>query len=289
MQDRGWSRSDNSLGNHKRIRRRCFAHRGIARALRRDPSSADAFPQDVAELMSYFSEPSPGQAVRAVPGAGLDVLRARLAEATFGRLLELGDVEPVVTRARHRTALERALGEVEAFAAARERGVDAAATATHLRAAVGALDDLVSGYCQALIPALPGEDCQNDAHCTARQDGSDTCDVAHGLCYKKAALPGDACARDTECMLGGVCSMGPRFAGGYCQTFGCDPNATTGVDACGGTHSTCATRGGPDEPIGACYESCTTATPCSRAAAQYRCEPATSGAPANICLVTTGA
>ena len=52
-------------------------------------------------------------------------------------------MEPVVTRARHRTALERALGEVEAFAAARERGVDAAATATHLRAAVGALDDLI--------------------------------------------------------------------------------------------------------------------------------------------------
>ena len=78
-----------------------------------------------------------------VTGAGLDVLRARLAESAFGRLLALGDVEPVVTRARHRTALERALGEVEAFAAARERGVDAAATATHLRAAVGALDDLI--------------------------------------------------------------------------------------------------------------------------------------------------
>jgi len=85
----------------------------------------------------------PSVSVSVVTGAGLDVLRARLAEAAFGRLLELGDVEPVVTRARHRTALERALGEVEAFAAARERGVDAAATATHLRAAVGALDDLI--------------------------------------------------------------------------------------------------------------------------------------------------
>ena len=81
--------------------------------------------------------------VSVVTGAGLEALRARLAETAFGRLLALGDVEPVVTRARHRTALERALGEVEAFAAARERGVDAAATATHLRAAVGALDDLI--------------------------------------------------------------------------------------------------------------------------------------------------
>jgi len=84
-----------------------------------------------------------GLGVSVVTGDGLPALRARLAEAAFGRLLALGDVEPVVTRARHRTALERALAEAEAFYAARERGVDAAAAATHLRAAVGALDDLI--------------------------------------------------------------------------------------------------------------------------------------------------
>ena len=84
-----------------------------------------------------------GLGVSIVTGAGLDTLRARLAETAFGRLLALGDVEPVVTRARHRTALERALGEMDDFYAARERGVDAAAAATHLRAAVGALDDLI--------------------------------------------------------------------------------------------------------------------------------------------------
>ena len=87
--------------------------------------------------------PPDGLPVSVVTGVGLDALRGRLAETAFGRLLALGDVEPVVTRARHRTALERALGEVESFSAARERGVDAAATATHLRAAVGALDDLI--------------------------------------------------------------------------------------------------------------------------------------------------
>ncbi len=81
--------------------------------------------------------------VSAVTGEGLDLLKSRLAEVAFGRLLELGDVEPVVTRARHRVALERALGELEAFWGAREGGVDAAAAATHLRAAVGALDDLI--------------------------------------------------------------------------------------------------------------------------------------------------
>ena len=85
----------------------------------------------------------PAIAVSTISGAGLDVLKQRLAEVAFGRLLSLGDVEPVVTRARHRTALAGALAELDAFQAARGAGVDAAATATHLRAAVGALDDLI--------------------------------------------------------------------------------------------------------------------------------------------------
>jgi luciferase family oxidoreductase group 1 len=44
-----------------------------AQALRRYLSGADTFPQDVIELQSYFQAVQPGQAVRAVPGAGLDV------------------------------------------------------------------------------------------------------------------------------------------------------------------------------------------------------------------------
>jgi tRNA modification GTPase len=81
--------------------------------------------------------------VSAVTGEGLAELRRRLAETAFGRLLALGDVEPVVTRARHRVALERALAEADAFRKARGDGVEAAAAATHLRAAMGALDDLI--------------------------------------------------------------------------------------------------------------------------------------------------
>jgi len=81
--------------------------------------------------------------VSAMTGEGLDTLRRRLAEVAFGQLLSLGDVEPVVTRARHRVALERALGEVDAFHTARAQGVDAVAAATHLRAGVGALDELI--------------------------------------------------------------------------------------------------------------------------------------------------
>ena len=89
------------------------------------------------------ARPAATASVSVVTGAGLQDLRRRLAEVAFGQLLALGDVEPVVTRARHRAALERALAELDAFWDARTRGIDAAATATHLRAAVLALDDLI--------------------------------------------------------------------------------------------------------------------------------------------------
>src|SRR5882724_5452481 len=45
-----------------------------ARALRRDGGSGtDTFPQDVLELQGYFKPVQPGQRIRAVPGAGLEV------------------------------------------------------------------------------------------------------------------------------------------------------------------------------------------------------------------------
>jgi luciferase family oxidoreductase group 1 len=44
-----------------------------ARALRRYFDSAEAFPNDVAELLAYFEPATPDQAVRAVPGAGIEV------------------------------------------------------------------------------------------------------------------------------------------------------------------------------------------------------------------------
>src|SRR4249919_3915706 len=45
-----------------------------ARALRRERlMAADLFPQDVQELQSYFRPATPDQAVRAVPGEGLNV------------------------------------------------------------------------------------------------------------------------------------------------------------------------------------------------------------------------
>ena len=44
-----------------------------AKALRRYFDSAEQFPLDVQELLAYFAPVQPGQLVRAVPGAGLDV------------------------------------------------------------------------------------------------------------------------------------------------------------------------------------------------------------------------
>ena len=58
-----------------------------ARALRRSPAAGDAFPQDVLELMAYFRPAEPGQAVRAVPGAGLDVPIWILGSSLFGAQL----------------------------------------------------------------------------------------------------------------------------------------------------------------------------------------------------------
>jgi luciferase family oxidoreductase group 1 len=58
-----------------------------ARALRRNlESDADAFPQDVLELMDYFSD-EPIQGVRAVPGTGLKVPIWILGSSLFGAQL----------------------------------------------------------------------------------------------------------------------------------------------------------------------------------------------------------
>jgi luciferase family oxidoreductase group 1 len=59
-----------------------------ARALRREMmDSADRFPEDVIELMSYFRPVQPGQTVRAYPGAGLPVPIWILGSSLFGAQL----------------------------------------------------------------------------------------------------------------------------------------------------------------------------------------------------------
>jgi luciferase family oxidoreductase group 1 len=58
-----------------------------ARALRRSPDAAMAFPQDVAELIAYFHPAQPGQVVQAVPGAGLEIPVWILGSSLFGAQL----------------------------------------------------------------------------------------------------------------------------------------------------------------------------------------------------------
>jgi luciferase family oxidoreductase group 1 len=59
-----------------------------ARAVRRNlAGDVDEFPRDVVELMSYFQPAEPGQAVQAVPGAGLEVPIWILGSSTYGAQL----------------------------------------------------------------------------------------------------------------------------------------------------------------------------------------------------------
>jgi luciferase family oxidoreductase group 1 len=57
------------------------------RALRRDVTAAEMFPQDVLELQQFFAPPKPGQKILAVPGAGLRVPLWILGSSLFGARL----------------------------------------------------------------------------------------------------------------------------------------------------------------------------------------------------------
>jgi luciferase family oxidoreductase group 1 len=56
-------------------------------ALRRDPTGADTFPQDVVELQRYLADAQPGQLVQATPGAGSRVPLWILGSSLFGAQL----------------------------------------------------------------------------------------------------------------------------------------------------------------------------------------------------------
>ena len=63
------------------------ADQATMRALRRDPMSAERFPQDVLELQALLAPTQPGQRIRAVPGAGTNVPLWILGSSLFGAQL----------------------------------------------------------------------------------------------------------------------------------------------------------------------------------------------------------
>ncbi|MFD2255816.1 LLM class flavin-dependent oxidoreductase [Luteolibacter algae] len=58
-----------------------------ARALRRDPSAADDFPDQVQELLAFLGTPGPGQKLKAIPGADSHVPVWLLGSSTFSARL----------------------------------------------------------------------------------------------------------------------------------------------------------------------------------------------------------
>ncbi len=94
---------------------------------------------------SDLAAPKPGEAlcVSARTGEGIDTLREELARVAFTSLVADGNVPTVLTRERHRRAVAEALSEIELFARARREGLEMVVAATHLRAAVTALDQVI--------------------------------------------------------------------------------------------------------------------------------------------------
>jgi len=94
--------------------------------------------------LSPETEDGEGLRVSAVTGAGLDRLREAIAERLFGD--DGGgyaDLEPMLSRERHRAGLTRAAGGLDASLPELARGGDPVLAAHHLRDAVAALEELI--------------------------------------------------------------------------------------------------------------------------------------------------
>jgi tRNA modification GTPase len=87
--------------------------------------------------------PDGGLRVSAVTGEGLDALRRAAGARVFGDRIALADLEPALSRARHRTALARAQGALADARAQLLGGGDAVLVAHHVRDATTALDELI--------------------------------------------------------------------------------------------------------------------------------------------------
>ncbi|MEO8226045.1 MAG: tRNA uridine-5-carboxymethylaminomethyl(34) synthesis GTPase MnmE [Gemmatimonadota bacterium] len=100
------------------------------------PATAPAPPAAAAG----FDAPVP---VSALSGSGLDTLRSAIAFRLFGDRAVLADLEPVLTRERHRAALAAARDALRAARPHLVPGGDAVLAAHHVRLATTALDELL--------------------------------------------------------------------------------------------------------------------------------------------------
>jgi tRNA modification GTPase len=78
-----------------------------------------------------------------ITGEGLEELGQTLTHLVYAGVVRGSPDAPVLTRARQREALERGAREVEAFVEGLEHGLPPEVAATHLRAAEGALEELL--------------------------------------------------------------------------------------------------------------------------------------------------
>ena len=86
-----------------------------------------------------------GLAVSVITGEGVGPLRRAAAERAFSERINLADLEPALTRERHRTALVCAQAALAAAVPHLGRGGDAVLASHHVREATAALDELLGG------------------------------------------------------------------------------------------------------------------------------------------------
>jgi luciferase family oxidoreductase group 1 len=167
-----------------------------ARALRRNlAGDGDEFPQDVVELLAYFRPAEPGQALRAVPGAGEEVEVWILGSSTFGAQLaaylglpyafashfapaQMMDAIAIYRerfRPSERLATPRVMLGVNVFAA--ETDAEARRLFSSLQQA---FLNLRRGRPGKLPPPVDGLDAQLDTHARAMLDHALACSVVGG-------------------------------------------------------------------------------------------------------------
>ncbi len=84
-----------------------------------------------------------GVLVSVVSGEGLDHLRHAIAAELFGNGTQFADPEPLLSRERHRVALQRARDALSGARPELQKGGDPVLAAHHVRDAVAALDELI--------------------------------------------------------------------------------------------------------------------------------------------------